>query len=566
MASISPTIDLRPETPVSARALALWLSLGAVAVVLLAAPSALFDLDRFAVPKELALQVTALGALLLLGVTSAERATLVAAEVPLIGFVGWSALSALLATNRWLGLRALAVTVAGVLLFRAGRRVAAEGAGRILLVGLAAALVLGALTGLAQAYGFETSLLAESRAPGGTLGNRNFLAHLLAIGTPLLLLLVLEARGPRRAALAATGLGLMLGAIVLTRSRAAWLAVAVSGAVMGVGWLVARRRRPGFFPAGRIRLALTALAVGATAALFLPNGLSWRSDSPYRDTFRDLTNYHEGSGHGRMVQYRNSLRLVSRDPIFGTGPGNWPVIYPLVTTPGDPSFAGRDPMPTNPWPSSDWVTFLTERGLVAVVLLLAALAAMGLMAARRLRSEDPHEVIRAVALLGLLTATLVTGAFDAVLLLAAPTLLVWTAAGLLLPATGTVTTLPIPVRSRLLPALAAFGLAATARSAGQLGAILRAGPGWPLERLERAVRLDPGSYRLHLMIAERATCARGREHAAAAARLFPHLPAPRRRLAACGYRLSAMTRQTGPAGPISTGGPPSRPHSLQDPS
>jgi len=267
-----------------------------------------------------------------------------------------------------------------------------------------------------------------------------------------------------------------------------------------------------------------------------------------------------------MIQYRNSLRLVSRDPIFGTGPGNWPVIYPLVTTPGDPSFAGRDPMPTNPWPSSDWVTFLTERGLVAVVLLLAALAAMGLMAARRLRSEDPHEVIRAVALLGLLTATLVTGAFDAVLLLAAPTLLVWTAAGLLLPATGTVTTLPIPVRSRLLPALAAFGLAATARSAGQLGAILRAGPGWPLERLERAVRLDPGSYRLHLMIAERATCARGREHAAAAARLFPHLPAPRRRLAACGYRLSAMTRQTGPAGPISTGGPPSRPHSLQDPS
>jgi len=223
-------------------------------------------------------------------------------------------------------------------------------------------------------------------------------------------------------------------------------------------------------------------------------------------------------------------------------------------------------MPTNPWPSSDWVAFLTERGLVAVILFFAAFAAMGLTAARRLRSDDPHEVARALALLGLLTATLITGAFDAVLLLAAPTLVVWTAAGLLLPATRTVMTLPVPVRTGLLPALAAFGLAATARSAGQLGAILRAGPGWPVERLEWAVRLDPGSYRLHLMIAERTVCARGREHAAAAARLFPYLPAPKRRLAMCGYRLSESTRHTGPAGPISTGGPPSLPHSLQEPS
>lgn len=566
MTSIPPAIVARPEFSLSARILAVWLGLGAVAVVLLAAPSALFDLDRFAVPKELALQVTALGALLLLGLTAMEHATMVAAELPLVAFAGWSTLSALLATNRWLSLRALAVTIAGVVLFRAGRRVAARGAGGILLSGLALALVLAALTGLAQAYGFETSLLAESRAPGGTLGNRNFLAHLLAIGAPLLLLLVLEARGPRRAALAATGLGLMLGAIVLTRSRAAWLGVAASGVVLAAGWLVARAKRPGFLATGRIRLAVSALVVGTAAALLLPNGLSWRSESPYTDTMRDLTNYHEGSGHGRLIQYRNSLRLVAPDPLFGTGPGNWPVKYPLVTTPGDPSFAGRDPMPTNPWPSSDWVAFLTERGLVAVILLVAAMAAMGLTAARRLRSDDPHEAARALALLGVLTATVITGAFDAVLLLAAPTLLVWTAAGLLLPSTGTVTTLPVALRTRLLPALAGFGLLATVKSAGQLGAILRAGPGWPLERLERAVRLDPGSYRLHLMIAERTVCARGRRHAEAAARLFPYLSAPRRRLALCGYRLSQSPGQTEPAGPISTGGPPSRPHSLQEPS
>ena len=41
-------------------------------------------------------------------------------------------------------------------------------------------------TGLIQAYGLITSdLTSTTRAPGGTFGNRNFLAHLTAIGLPL---------------------------------------------------------------------------------------------------------------------------------------------------------------------------------------------------------------------------------------------------------------------------------------------------------------------------------------------------------------------------------------------
>jgi hypothetical protein len=277
-----------------------------------------------------------------------------------------------------------------------------------------------------------------------------------------------------------------------------------------------------------------ALLVGALAALFLPNRLDWRSGSPYSDTMRDLTNYREGSGHGRLIQYRNTLRLAAIDPVFGTGPGNWPVKYPLVTTPGDPSFAGRDPMPTNPWPSSDWVALVAERGAVGALLLLAAFAVMGLTALRRLRSTDPAEARRAVVLLGVLAATLVTGAFDAVLLLAPPTLFMWTAAGLLLPPTGAPVSLSPSARRRLVPLLLVFGVAAAIRSAGQLAAIVTAGPGWPVERLTRAVRYDPGSYRLHLMIAQRTGCAEARAHARAAAGLFPLLPAPRRRLGQCG--------------------------------
>ncbi len=534
---LTPFQTALPVPSPTARLLALWVGLGALAVVLAAEPSTLFDLDRFAAPKELVLHLTALGALLIMGLTTTESwATIIAADVPLIGFAAWSTLSALFATNHWLSTRALAVTISGLILYRAGRRIAAEGAGGILLKGLALALVAGALTGLAQAYGFETWLLAESRAPGGTFGNRNFLAHLMAVGMPLLVLLVLEARSQRRATLAAAGLGLMMAAMVLTRSRAAWLGAGAGTAVMITALLIGQRGGRRVLAVPRLRLAGAAVAVGIMAALLLPNRLSWRSDSPYRDTMRDLTNYREGSGRGRLIQYGNSLRLIGINPVFGTGPGNWPVKYPLVTTRGDPSFAGADPMPTNPWPSSDWVAFVTERGIVAAALLLLGFGVMGVMALRRLRSDDPADARRSLAVLGLLTAALATGAFDAVLLLAPPTLLIWPALGALLPRAGTVGRIPLRVRTGLLPVGGLVLSLAMLRSVGQVEAIARAGPGWPVERLENAVRFDPGSYRLQLMIAQRTGCARGRSHAAAAARLYPYLPAPKRRLATCGER------------------------------
>ena len=406
----------------------------------------------------------------------------------------------------------------------------------MLLVGLGVALVAGALTGLAQAYGFDAALLADSRAPGGTFGNRNFLAHLMAIGGPVLLLLLLEARGARPAALAAAGLGLICAAAILTRSRAGWLGFVLSAAVMGIAGLMAARQRPGVMPRARCRLALGVVLVAGILALALPNRLAWRSESPYRDTMRDLTNYREGSGRGRLIQYQNSLRLVPADPVFGVGPGNWAVEYPRVTTPGDPSFAGADPMPTNPWPSSDWVALVTERGVIGALLLLACLGAMALTGMRRLRSQDPAEARRAVALLGVLTATLVTGAFDAVLLLAPPTLFVWTATGALLPLSGTAAGLPGSNRRWPTLLVATAMVLAVLRSAGQSRAIVVAGPGWGVDRLERAVLFDPGSYRLHLLIAQRSGCLRALPHARAAARLFPHLPAPARRLAACGER------------------------------
>jgi len=173
----------------------LALQAGAVLVVLAALPYPLFQLDRYTFVKESVLLASALAAALFcLG--SARRLSVFMADALVVGFLVCSLASALFAANGWLAARALGVSLAGAGLFWTARTVARAGHAGRLLATLAVAVVLAAATGLIQAYGLVSSELASSvRAPGGTFGNRNFMAHLVAIGLPVLLLVSVEARG-----------------------------------------------------------------------------------------------------------------------------------------------------------------------------------------------------------------------------------------------------------------------------------------------------------------------------------------------------------------------------------
>jgi len=514
---------------IRAALLVLLTSLGALATVLGLVHSALFDLERHQVPKELALQLTALlGLAVLLPRWRSIEGGVV--ELLLGGFLAWSALSALFATNHWLAFRSWGVSFASLVVYLMARAAAREGRGRAVAAGLALAGTVAALTGLAQAYGLDWDLLAGERAPGGTFGNRNFLAHYTVMAVPLVGLFAATARSRPARWMALAGLALQAAIVVLTRSRAAWLALAASLAVMIIASVLAARGGSAL----RRRALMGALGVGVLLALLLPNQLAWRSESPYAESLRGIVNYQEGSGRGRLIQYGNTLRLVARDPLFGTGPGNWMVQYPTVTTPGDPSFAGADPIPTNPWPSSDWMAFWSERGLIGALLLLAAGLAAGLVAARRLR--DPERSGEAIALLGLLAAAVVTGLFDAVLLLAAPSLLLFAGVGALLPATGSPISRPLSGSRRALAtgAVALTSVLLVLQSAGGTAAIRISADSRRREVLERALRYDPGNHRLHLILAMRGSCRQRLPHARAAVRLLPHHPFARRALEACG--------------------------------
>ena len=525
-----------PPSRLSALVLALFLVTGALAVVLAGVPSNLFDLDRHAFPKEVALHLTALlGIPLLAWSLPAIRLT-----VPgwlLVAWLVWSGLSAGFATNYWQAWRAVGISLSGAIVFWMAVRASRGGRAGLVLGGLALAAVVAAATGVAQAHGVEFPLLAESRAPGGTLGNRNFLAHLTVIALPILLLLTVRARSRIGLLLGLLGLVVSMTLVVLTRSRAAWLAAAVSLSCLVLAALIAGRvQRAEPISRGRVRASILAMALGVVAALVIPNQLEWRSDSPYRDTLGGLVNYQDGSGRGRLIQYRNTLKLVQASPIFGVGPGNWAVEYPTVTTAGDPSFAGASPIPTNPWPSSDWVATLAERGPIGVLLLLLAGLAMAVSAARRLRDPEGPTAHRAATLLAVLAATAVCGMFDAVLLLAPPTLFFWAASGVLLPDTGPLLERPLSRRTALLlfPLLVSLVTVTWSRSTAQLVALLEAEDGRDLQAVRRAAFIDPGNFRLQLILATRLRCDQARSHGRQALRLYPHHPSAKRAAARCG--------------------------------
>src|SRR6478735_8771240 len=152
------------------------LQFGAIAVVLAATPYKPFDLDRYFVPKELVLLVCAGVASLLVAVRLA-RVSLTVVDLAMVLFLVSGLASA-----------------GGAALFWCATSIRRSGLARPLLAALAAAVILGAVTALAQAYGLRSDYFSLNRAPGGTFGNRNFVAHVCAIGAPVLVYVTVTAR------------------------------------------------------------------------------------------------------------------------------------------------------------------------------------------------------------------------------------------------------------------------------------------------------------------------------------------------------------------------------------
>jgi O-antigen ligase len=531
-----PSPSAGSTAPIVALLAVLLLGVGALCVGLVSAPYKSFDLDRFFVPKELALHATALLVALPL-VIRRRQLTFSGIDVLLALFLGLSVLSGLFAANYWLAARSVAVTWSSLVLFWSMTAVAAgvPRRERTVMAVLVLAILVTAMTALVQAYGIDSVHFSVNRAPGGTLGNRNFVAHLAAIATPLLVIAAVGARRRLSSVVATSALALVSAVLVLSRSRAAWLALAACVVVLFPGVWRARVRWNVVGMRRRLVANLGVVALTVVGAVFIPNALDWNSDSPYLDSVKSMTDYTAGSGRGRLVQYENSLELALHHPLLGVGPGNWAVAYPAIVKPNDPSLDHDSGMTENPWPSSDWMAFVSERGPAAAILLaLACLLLVADAGRQMLAAEALGAYLRGLALAGLVIATTVVGLFDAVLLLPAPALIAFAAMGALRsPPRRRPVALGRRGRFALVAGVLVVGALATTRNALMVAAMGQYERG----AIADAARDDPASYRIQMRLADaarsRGRCDLVRRHAGAARTLYPHAPEPRRLLAAC---------------------------------
>ena len=510
-----------------------------ILAVVAALPYKVFELDRYFVPKELVLH----GAALIIAVMLVARRRSLSFDLVdglIAFFLLWSVASAIFATNHWAAQRSVAISISGAVVFWGARSVAERGSYRPILVAAAIAAVCAAALSLAQAYGLETEYFSANRAPGGTFGNRNFVAHMAVIGLPSLAWCTVTARRPFGALLGSLGGAVLGAALVLSRSRAAWLAVAACAIVLLVPMVASRKYWRGGDIGGRFARLSLAVAIGGMVAITLPNTLNWSSESPYLDTARGVVDYKKGSGRGRIAQYANSLQMAISNPVFGVGPGNWPVEYVRFAPSNDRSLAD-DGMTANPWPSSDWVAFVSERGFLPTVALLGAFIILFLGALRRWSElQNPDAVLAQCVLAGTVVTTMVVSAFDVVLVLAAPSFLVWSVLG----ATSGIrrNARDVRISSRALglaaTALVLFSLVSSARSVTQTMAMTAVGRGAYTAGWVTGAMWDPGSYRINLRVAElysrRGHCSIARGYAQQALSLFPHSPAARRIVRGCG--------------------------------
>ena len=268
------------------------LQIGAIGVVVAASTLRPFDLDRFFVPKELVFHLAAAlaGLFALRGV---RRAAASRVDLLLAVYIALGAASAALAANSWLAIRAVAISASSLLVFRAARAVAAAGLARPLVNALSLAVVLAAAGSLLQTYGVETLLFSENRAPGGTLGNRNFVAHIAAFGLPLLLVSAMAARRAASFLAGGAGVAATVATLALTRSRAAWLSFAVVVAIFLLMMLFSAVLRRDGRSWRRLALIVLLAGAGVAAALLIPNTLRWRGENPYIDTVMRIADYEE---------------------------------------------------------------------------------------------------------------------------------------------------------------------------------------------------------------------------------------------------------------------------------
>jgi tetratricopeptide (TPR) repeat protein len=226
----------------------------------------------------------------------------------------------------------------------------------------------------------------------GTQANSNYVGAYLGCLLPLLL--ALAAAAPRPAARAGwtLGAGVIAIGLLLSRSRAGWVAAGV-GSLIVLALSARAERAP-------TRLALP--VAGAALGILLGGlALVGEGRSPLRIAASIIDRQHD-TNVLRLVYIQDTLRMIRDHALLGVGPGNFPYVY-----------SRYDTLPETPTtdnavvqhPHNEYLDAWAELGVGGFLALLAAGALAFRGARRAFRSaEDAPTRALAIGTLGVLTA------------------------------------------------------------------------------------------------------------------------------------------------------------------
>jgi len=275
--------------------------------------------------------------------------------VLLILFTGWIMLatltsawpggSARMLKDLWAGSLAAFLVIAGlVVTFQQLRKTVAA---------VAVAVVVAALLtkGLGQIVADRFSLAV------GTFGNANELAFILLFGAPLCIYCMMEA-GIVRGVLWIGGLGPLVYTVILTASRGGLviLAVLLLMMLLKFSWM------------NRLKVVIAGLIIAGALAV-APRALQERYQTilmSNEDVDNPVAASAMESRESRIVLLRESLAITMQHPLFGGGPGLFPVVQDNYA---------RSQGERGMWRQTHnaYTQISSECGIPALVLFLAAL-------------------------------------------------------------------------------------------------------------------------------------------------------------------------------------------------
>lgn len=263
------------------------------------------------------------------------------------------------------------------------------------------------LLGISQYLGVPILDVPSQAQPSATFFHRNAAAGYLTAAIPLAVAAWwTESRNPWKR-LYGVSAALALAYLVFTRTRGAWLGMAVATIAV---WLLSRINPSAPRDSRSLRLPLAVAAAVIVIAAVIPDRI--QSERPAFDDKKDsaigaVASIATGGHRGRPELWANTLSMIADHAMFGVGVGNWEFVYPDYARGEQVNITAAPRRPHN-----DLLWIASETGLIGLAAYLALLIATLRLGIRGLSSASGENRVLLLAAMFVVVAHLVDGQFN----------------------------------------------------------------------------------------------------------------------------------------------------------